>query len=593
MAAYLDEIHVELMLDGLTWTDVTQDVLQGPGIKFAYGIMGNGPLDRVAGTGKMEFTLRNDAGCSGGAAGYYTPGHPSCRSGFGAGIKARLRLVYDGYTFYKFFGRIGPQGIQLQEGPGMATMTRVSVLDYMEQLAIHPMYLPALATDKRLDEVVGLVLDNVPVQPQDTELNATEDTFEDVFDTVRSTTTALAEISKATASELGYVYVKRDRSTGEVLTVDGRYARSDDTAYVQAPIPHEDRGWLLTETRDYLLTEAGENLLLEGEMFDVMMNWPVFGTVGGESYLLTEEGGDLLMEDGEELVLDEIGLQYYQEPLTGIEVSHGRHLFNEARYTVYPRYVDALATTVLASLNSPIELAANQTRPNVLMRYRDPTGGAARISGRDMVTPVATTDYLMNSKADGTGTDMTASLTVTANYGPEGVNYTLQNTSATTTGFVTKLQCRGKGIYTYDPVTLRAEDAASKLVHGTRVLSMDFRYQKSILIAAAFADVFLDIYAEPLTVVDRATFSGNYSPRSMAVFLWVEPGDKIAIWNADAAISGNYFVNGVETVIGPGGMVRCTWTVQSEVYANISGMFWTLDTPGNDELGVNTYLGVG
>ena len=100
-AEYPSAITVEVELDGVDagWTDISDDVL--PPVHGTYGILGNGPTDRVAGTGTMTFTLNNSVSNSGGLAGYYSPGHTNCLSGFEAGIGVRLGVTYDGKTRYK------------------------------------------------------------------------------------------------------------------------------------------------------------------------------------------------------------------------------------------------------------------------------------------------------------------------------------------------------------------------------------------------------------------------------------------------------------------------------------------------------------
>lgn len=60
-----------------------------------------------------------------------------------------------------------------------------------------------------------------------------------------------------------------------------------------------------------------------------------------------------------------------------------------------------------------------------------------------LTTPVASTDYAANTTISGTGTDMTASLSVTATLLGAAVGIQLRNTHASTTLYVTKFQLRG------------------------------------------------------------------------------------------------------------------------------------------------------
>src|ERR1051326_2132391 len=74
-----------------TFVDVTADVFRDP-IRLRRGIFGSGPLDQVAAPGTLAFTLNNSEYNSTHTAGYYSPGHASCRSGFGYDVIVRLKL---------------------------------------------------------------------------------------------------------------------------------------------------------------------------------------------------------------------------------------------------------------------------------------------------------------------------------------------------------------------------------------------------------------------------------------------------------------------------------------------------------------------
>lgn len=576
-------LAVKVELFDLEWVDLTRDVLVNPPIEAAYGIRDNGPQDRTATTGMLKFTLRNDAWNSAGKAGYYTPGGVHCRAGFSYGAIVRLRLLYKDIYYPKFFGRISEIVPDLD-----AQTVAVTVLDWIDLAARHRLYLPSYTTSKNAGEVVALVVANMPIAPLAAETAAGAEAFDNVFDTNRANTTALAEIDKVIQSELGYAYIKYNPETesGETLKVEGRYTRANVSGPKVLEYSSTTSGKLLLMDGGDLLLEDGGKVILNGVTFEAYLNEYVYGEPD-PIYIRTESADGLLMEDGGRVILNETIIAGVNNSVMDFKITYGRNVYNQVRYTTYPRYVDAAATTVLFALNSPIELGAGETKSGVLGRFRDPTGGAAKVSGRNMVTPAATTDYLMNSASDGSGTNLTASLTVTAVYGTEGVEYTLTNTSGTK-GYITKLQARGRGVYIYDPVSLMVEDATSQAAMGTRTLDLDLKYQKNIETAKTFATTLLNQYMNPQLSIDGVMFNANRNEEMMLMFLMMEPGDCFHIAELRSGISQNMFINGVEYRI-EGRAVFCTWIPNPAIYG-LKGT-WELGTAGKSELDSTTILG--
>jgi hypothetical protein len=355
-------------------------------------------------------------------------------------------------------------------------------------------------------------------------------------------------MTKLALSELGYIYNKFDATNDECLTVEGRYTRNDATILTQLPVG-----------------------------------------IAGYEYLLHETGGFVLVGTGEKLILDNVSGSVdadFDNTFTEMQTSNGKYIYNRIKAVAYPRKTDTSAT-VLATLQKPIQVGGSETVDNLFIRYRDPQGGVQNVSGRDMVTPAGTVDYLLNAAEDGTGTDYTANLTVTADYGTEGVEYTLEN--AGPAGYVTLLQARGKGIYIYDPVELLDQDTASEAIHGTRSLDLDMKYQDSPLTAASFAAVLKGQYKDPRTIVDKVTFYANRDEKHMVAFLVCEPGSKIHLTEPIAGIDHDYFINGVEYDILPNSVIRYSWYVKPA--SEDSYTLWYLGVVGYSEIGVTTKLG--
>lgn len=519
----------------LEWVNVTSDVIKTAKCKI--GLSGNGPLDRVADTGTLNFTLLNTNN-------KYTPGHASREYELTTGCKVRLSFTFQGRKVVKFYGYIPPDGIKINSSPWFNTIA-LSAVDFMELLAVHELELPEFAEDKRMDEVVALVLGNLPVQPMATEFGTGQDTFETVFDTVKTTTRALQEINKVALSEMGYVYVRPKNGSDEVLVVEGRGERNGK-AFASIYTWDGNTNYLLLESGDYLLLESGDKFLLEN----------------------TYTAQDAL----------------FSSNMRGLNISHADHYYNHVKTSVSPRRLGTPGE-VLLNLERAVEISAGAT-VYLSGRFVDPDQEAQSVSGIDMIEPVATTDYLMNAAEDGTGADMTSNLTVTVTYGTNGADYVLTNTHASTTGYVTKLQARGTGVYTYRRVD--HSESAPELVNteGKHGLTLNMDYQSNPLVATDFAVFLLDQYKEKLTTIEAATFIANRTAFLMNAFLDLSVGDKVQIADSSAGIDKAFFISGLQFIVAPGGFVTYTFSLKDSVYDSFEA--WILDT---SELDTTTILG--
>ncbi len=346
MMAYPDSVTIEMKLDGSTWTDVSRDVVVP--IEVKYGITGNSPIDRVATTGTMTFALNNSISNSAQIAGYYSPGHIQCVNGFQVGVLVRLKITYLGYTFYKFYGRIPAKGIEVEPGVKGRRITYVTVNDWMEQAAIHELDKPAYTTSKTMGEIMALIVANMPIAPLATQYDAGDQTYNYVFDTVRSKTRALQEFQKLAMSEGGFIYIKRDRSGGETLVCDGRYTRNEVASLTSIVGPAETESFLLLATGDHLLLATGDKM------------------VRSETETTTAE------IDGDDIL--------------SMAVANGADVYSSVKMISYPRNQDA-SEVVLFELQRRVKVAAGDT-VKITGQYRDPTGGTNNVSGINMVTQV-------------------------------------------------------------------------------------------------------------------------------------------------------------------------------------------------------------
>jgi hypothetical protein len=106
----------------------------------------------------------------------------------------------------------------------------------------------------------------------------------------------------------------------------------------------------------------------------------------------------------------------------------------------------------------------------------------------NIVAPVVTTDYTMNTKSDGTGTDLSSQFTVTLSpvYAGKGL-VTITNNSASV-GIVTMCKVRGQAITKGDVSEQTASTAVSIARYGTRSMTLDSPWIQGIYQAMALAE---------------------------------------------------------------------------------------------------------
>lgn len=240
----------------------------------------------------------------------------------------------------------------------------------------------------------------------------------------------------------------------------------------------------------------------------------------------------------------------------------------------HPRRVDTAATTVLfsryniANGQAALEIAAGAT-VTVFGPYGDPNNGNARCGGTAMVTPAASTDYTANAAAGGGGTDKTATLSVTASYTSSGVSLALQNTD-TATIYVTKLQCRGKGIYDTTPVEV-TNDIDAPLV------TLDMPYQSDTNVGVGVAAQARNQWAGAQPGV--VTFNALTSTRLTAAVVG-EIGNRVTIGESRSSETGTFHIQAISQTLTSNKDLLTTWTLIPVQYS----YWWVLDQTGGGEI---------
>lgn len=311
---------------------------------------------------------------------------------------------------------------------------------------------------------------------------------------------------------------------------------------------------------------------------------------------LSELGYIYVLRDGR-LVYEARGTRVLNEPAATVTLSNTMHglevaevssqSLNRVQITVHPREIDTAATTVLFALTNPLQIGPGEVK-TIIGPYRTASspGITTRVGGLEMVTPVSTTDYVMNVLNDGTGADLTASLGIVANYGANGVQFVLTNNAAEA-AFITKLQCRGKGVYDFRTVVVRSQNDAGVAADGVNPLNIDMVYQEDPNVGQALADSLLAGYGDLSGTRARRVDLLPDDPALPSNLHQKDISDRIALSETVTGATGEYYINGVRLEYKAGALARLSWWLTPAEPVS----YWTLGLAGASELDDTTLLG--
>jgi hypothetical protein len=188
------------------WVDITDDVDPLSGIEWQEGIPSFSPTNLMGSPGWISFTLDNSPANSGGKAGYYTPGHADCRSGFAKNLKLRFTVTYDGDPYVQnvyWLKKISPTAGRFRE-----QTTSCKATDWLDLMTNQPLPPIAVQANKRGDELITTLLAAITTQPTATSLATGDSTFVSAFDADdTSRDSVYSVLAKIARSEFGLVFL--------------------------------------------------------------------------------------------------------------------------------------------------------------------------------------------------------------------------------------------------------------------------------------------------------------------------------------------------------------------------------------------------
>jgi hypothetical protein len=158
---------------------------------------------------------------------------------------------------------------------------------------------------------------------------------------------------------------------------------------------------------------------------------------------------------------------------------------NVVRLKVHPRI--SAATGTIFELQSDISAIPAIPAGQTLILFGDYSYEGNRVPALNVITPVPTTDYLLNSQSDGLGTNLTSSVVLMFYDFGDTFKLAMHNGSGST-GYPVLLKVRGDAIYETDTVDVTHPDDIDSVLQP-RELFIDLVWQQDINIAQDIAGV--------------------------------------------------------------------------------------------------------
>jgi len=197
----------------------------------------------------------------------------------------------------------------------------------------------------------------------------------------------------------------------------------------------------------------------------------------------------------------------------------------------------------------------------------------------------ATTDYLANDAADGSGTNRTANITVSLTKRAQSMDISLTNGHSGTV-YITKLQARGNPVEANNEFEVSASDATSQSTFGKRTYPHPGKFVPDADEAQNWADFHVAAWKDPVPLL-KLTLAGNRSTATLTDIMSREISDLVTVTatgGAGLGINEGFFVESVHHQLDAQLNHRATFTLsQASGYA---GFF----VVGSSSLGNSTRL---
>lgn len=190
-------------------------------------------------------------------------------------------------------------------------------------------------------------------------------------------------------------------------------------------------------------------------------------------------------------------------------------------------------------------------------------------------TPESSVDFVANTAADGSGTNITASVTIAETKFSNAMKMVVTN-AATQNAYLTTFQARGTPITVSDPMKVRVEDSTSKTAYGERTYPHPGEFIPDTVEAKDWCDFNISVYKDPQPILLIALHS-NRSHSHLVEALTRDISDRITLVannSSGLGINQDFFIETIYHEMKPDSH-KVTFALSP---AGMWGQFWVWDT---------------
>jgi len=521
----------ELALDlngDLDFADASE-VLSADVLEWQAQVGADAPFTDMARANTLRATLRNTDQ-------RYSPEHASGLAGFEPGALIRLRLTDPATAAVttRFIGWIDEDGLEVVPGQHGARETQVRASGFFTRLLDQPVRVP-LQTGKRADEIIDAILQRAISYPPGLAAWLLGDPL-------------LSQLGVTTFLASGVAdYASLEQGATVFSYAGDTWARDTSAFRALSDVVRAERGFLYE-------SPEGKLVFYNRHHWQVDMATAVDATLSDADVSVDRE----------------------------MEYAYG-NVVNRCVVKFHPRSVGS-STEVLAQSSAAPRVIAGQTHT---LRLMLDDGSGNRIGATALITPVANVDWTANSAEDGSGTDVTSAVSVSAVADANAIELTFVNSGAQD-AYIRSLQVRGTRLTDFGEVELSYQDDASIRAYKKQVRTLDLGFVDDFVFAGQLSIAEVQAHKTPTGQVRSIGLLPAGRPSLLTYALSQGIGARIALAETQTGASGDYHLIGRQEGMGRNQQYWIRQFLQPAPLATA----WILGVAGYSELGETSYLGL-